>query len=162
MRFSMFSAQFTTLCYHSTNWLAGLNLNIAFNVRECFRFTNLCHSTHDPSLKCSLLLYKEFHVKLFEFLIILFCLKQTLLKDEKAATVLQDVCHKPPNRARLCSVYVVIGLYISQVTLQDSRAAVLLVEGRASLSPACYYLLLHCFCIESLYSHSRESHQVFP
>jgi hypothetical protein len=70
--------------------MASLNLNIAFNMRECFRFTNLCHSAHELSLKYFLLLYKEFHIKLFESLIILFCLKQTLLKDEKSDTLLYD------------------------------------------------------------------------
>jgi hypothetical protein len=33
----MFSAQLTMLWYRSKNWLEGLNLNIYFNTRECFR-----------------------------------------------------------------------------------------------------------------------------
>jgi hypothetical protein len=40
MRSSMFSAQLTTLWCRSTNSLAGLNLNIAGEVREYFRLTD--------------------------------------------------------------------------------------------------------------------------
>jgi hypothetical protein len=37
MRSSIFNAQLTTLRYRSTDWLAGLNLNIPVNMRECFK-----------------------------------------------------------------------------------------------------------------------------
>jgi ABC-type arginine/histidine transport system permease subunit len=37
MSSSVFKAQLTTLWYPSTNWLAGINLNIPFNAKEYFR-----------------------------------------------------------------------------------------------------------------------------
>jgi hypothetical protein len=40
MRSFMFDAQFRVLRYFSTNWLASLNLNIPFNMRESFRLTD--------------------------------------------------------------------------------------------------------------------------
>jgi hypothetical protein len=40
VRSSMFSAQRTTLCFPSRNWVADLILNIPFYIRECFRLTD--------------------------------------------------------------------------------------------------------------------------
>lgn len=49
MRFSMFSAQLTTLRYRSGNLLADLNLNIPVNNRECFSVNDfldtLCYAS---------------------------------------------------------------------------------------------------------------------
>jgi hypothetical protein len=39
MKSSMFNEQLATLCYCSANWPTDLNLNSAFNTRQCFRFT---------------------------------------------------------------------------------------------------------------------------
>jgi hypothetical protein len=47
MRYSMFSAQLTTPGYRSTNWLTGLNLNIAVNTSQFYRLTEFwSHSVH--------------------------------------------------------------------------------------------------------------------
>jgi hypothetical protein len=37
IRSSVFSAQLAALLYRSTNWLAGLNVNIPVNTKESFR-----------------------------------------------------------------------------------------------------------------------------
>jgi hypothetical protein len=83
MWFYTFHAQLTSLCHCSTNWLAGFNLNNPVSQREFFTFTNFgTHSTR-PFSELFLILYKEFNVKLFYLLIILFYLKQILLEDKK-------------------------------------------------------------------------------
>jgi hypothetical protein len=48
MRSSVFSAQLTTLWYRSTNRLAGLNLNIPVNTKECFRLTDFWDTLYLP------------------------------------------------------------------------------------------------------------------
>jgi hypothetical protein len=40
-KISMFSAQLTNLWHRSTNWLAGLNLNIPVNTWKCFRLLDV-------------------------------------------------------------------------------------------------------------------------
>jgi hypothetical protein len=46
MRSSTFNAQLTALWCRSTNWLAGLNLNIPVNAKECWRLTDFWATMH--------------------------------------------------------------------------------------------------------------------